>query len=276
MTDVQKVILSIYKEVAKICNENKIPYYAIGGTCIGAIRHKGFIPWDDDLDIAVPIEYWDKLFKTLEEELPSNLYLYHSDNVKPYHFIWLKVCDKDTTFIEKSEYGIEEAFKGVFIDIMPISGIPSRHQNNFIKKLQRLRRDNIYMRFSGNYSTKKGYIYDKMFKIVRKLLPFNYFSKKYISELKNYPLLDSDYTGYVWHAEWLPRLIFPSMFFLSSIEWPFEDTTIPVPREYDKYLSQQFGDYMQLPPENKRETHMGLIDLHNSFISYYGKDLKSI
>ena len=112
MTETQKVILSIFKEISGICARHNIPYFAIGGTCIGAVRHQGFIPWDDDLDIAVPIEHFDFLLDCLRKEIPSDLYVIDSHDHMHYHYVWAKVCDKNTTFIEKSEYRYKDAYKG--------------------------------------------------------------------------------------------------------------------------------------------------------------------
>ena len=138
MTELQTKILDIYKKVSVICIRNNIDFFAIGGTCIGAIRHRGFIPWDDDLDIAVPIEQYDKFKECMREELPTNLYLYDCDTVKEYRQLFCKVCDRNTTFIEETEKPYKKAYKGVFVDIMPISGVPSNKEekDKFIYKLK--------------------------------------------------------------------------------------------------------------------------------------------
>lgn len=274
MNPVQEVILSIFKEVAKICNEHNIPYYAIGGTCIGAIRHKGFIPWDDDLDIAIPIEYWDSFIRLAKEKLPDNLYLYTSDNVRHYHYMWLKVCDKNTTFIEKSEYKLEDAWKGVFIDIMPLGGFPKEDRNiaKYIKKLALFETLNNCIRFPKTVNSTKSLIRYMMYSIFLRILPFNYYSRKYIDLLKNYPLKTSEKTGYVWHPHWLPRLIFPVSVFGSGVEIDFEDTKIRVPSQYHDYLSQQFGNYMVIPSKENQQQHDGFVDVDRPYSYYYGKD----
>ena len=271
MKEIQKVILNIFKNVKQILYNFNIPYYAIGGTCLGAIRHHGFIPWDDDLDIAVPIEYWDRLIEVMKSELPEYLYLYTPDNVKPYHYVWLKVCDKRTTFIEKSEFDLKEAYKGVFIDIMPIGGIPAetKDREKFIQKLRHLDSYNNHLRFSDSYSTLKSFLGRLPFRILSRILPYNYYSKKYMEILKEHPFVNSSFVGYTWHPEWLPRLVFPKSYFNDGIDVQFEDTLIKVPQDYHRYLSQQFGNYMQLPPENRREVHIGFIDLNKPYSFYY-------
>ena len=93
MNDIQKVILDIFKEFDRICTDNNIPYYAIGGTCIGAVRHKGFIPWDDDMDVAIPIEFWDKFIEIASRQLPDYYKLFSSMEVKHYRYLFIKIMD---------------------------------------------------------------------------------------------------------------------------------------------------------------------------------------
>lgn len=270
MTDVQKVILSIFKEVAKVCDNHNVPYYAIGGTCIGAVRHKGFIPWDDDLDIAIPIEHFEEFVGIARKELPSHLYVYTSDDVKHYHYVWMKVCDKRTTFIEKSEYKLKDAYKGIFIDVMPISGLPSQQNGRaeFIRKIKLYEKLNDRLRFSNCFLTIKSFIGRLPFRILSKILPYNYFSKKYLNYLKSYPFRDSSYTGYVWYSQWIERLIFPTSFFGEGVKLNFEDTLINCPSKYHKYLTQQFGDYMIPPSINEQEIHAGLIDINKPYTDF--------
>ncbi len=275
MTEVQKVILSIYNEVARICDRNNISYYAIGGTCIGAIRHKGFIPWDDDLDIAIPIEHWDKFLSLMQTELPKQYYLYTSDTIKKYHYTFAKICDRNTTFIERSQYNIPKSYKGIYIDVMPLSGFPDNEieRNKFIHKLSLLDRYNKRRRFPETFGTLKGFIFSALFMTIGKLFPFNFFSREYFKVLKSQTFSESQYTGYSWYPEWLPRLVFSKDVFSDGIFVPFEDTQIRVPSDYHSYLSQQFGDYMTIPPEDKRETHDGFVDLSHPFTYYFDKDI---
>ena len=149
MNDLQKKILDIFKTVSQLCKKNNIDYYAIGGTCIGAIRHRGFIPWDDDLDIAIPIEQFDRFKSIMNTQLPDNLYLYDCESKKEYRQLFCKVCDKSTTFIEETEKEYPDVYKGVYIDIMPLSGVPAEtnEQIQMIKKLNLYRALNYIMRY---------------------------------------------------------------------------------------------------------------------------------
>lgn len=266
MNDLQKVILDIYKSVKLICDNNEIPYYAIGGTAIGAVRHNGFIPWDDDLDIAVPIEKFDFLISKLEKNLPDYYKVFDYRSSKYYPCMFIKVVDTRTTFIEKLDYTLPEAYKGVFIDIMPMSGVPSEA---FMKKLYKYVQWNGVIRRAPISS--RGI--KKFAKIILgpllSLVPRDYFIRKFYNSVKVFPLYKSDYTGYIWHRYFGKILMFPSIWFYETVEIPFEDTTMKCAKEYDKYLTYQFGDYMKLPSKDKRvNAHEGLIDLEKPF-NYY-------
>lgn len=273
MTDIQKVILTIFNEVSKICKSNDIPYYAIGGTCIGAIRHKGFIPWDDDLDIAIPIEYYDKFLNCAKEQLPKDYYVLSPSDAKHIHSLWTKVCDRRTTFIEETEYAYPDSYKGVFVDIMPISGLPETKicRKTFCSLLKFLDRSNNILRFCKDAPLKKRYSMYLPFLILSYILPFDFFSKLFYKIIRQRPFFKSSYTGYVWYTCWLKRLIFPTGWFKVNVEMPFEDTVISCPKNYHEYLTFQFGDYMTPPPVEKRMTHNGLVDIQKPYQEYFGK-----
>lgn len=270
MNNLQQRILDIYKEISVLCNANDIPYFAIGGTCLGAVRHKGFIPWDDDLDIAIPIEDFDRFGELVKKHMPGYLQIYTCKKVKRYRYIFDKLIDIRTTFIESAELDYPDAYKGVFVDIMPISGIPEPgiKRNLFYKKLYLYTLLNVKMRLPSEYGTIKGYIASKIIRLVSKVLPSTYFSDKMMALLKKYPFKTSQYTGYVWSVAHVCKLTFPIEYFADTVELPFEDTTIKCPIGYKQYLTHQFGDYMELPPEEEREHHNGIINLDRPYSDY--------
>ncbi|MBR1574684.1 MAG: LicD family protein [Bacteroidales bacterium] len=270
MTEVQKVILSIYKEVSALCDRHGIPCYAIGGTCIGAVRHQGFIPWDDDLDIAVPIEDYDRLRRLLEKELPDNLYVHAPDTARHYRFVWMKVCDAGTTFIEESEVPYRDAYKGVFVDIMPLSGVPEGRwaRELFYRRLHRLARLNDNRRYPSTKQGLRGVLSRLLSAAMERILPEDYFSTRYLNLLKRYPFRSAKSIGYVWMEAWVRRLTFPQAWFGPGVLQAFEDTVIRCPSQTHQYLSHQFGDYMQLPPEEQRETHHGIVDLDHGYTTF--------
>ena len=119
MNDVQKEILKIYKVVKNLCEKNHIRFYAIGGTAIGAVRHNGFIPWDDDMDLGIHIDDYEKFKKICAKSLPKNL------KFLELNFIGGKIHNIDTTFIEAQGMMDPKLCYGVFLDVFPIIGAPS-------------------------------------------------------------------------------------------------------------------------------------------------------
>lgn len=271
MNDIQKKILEIFKIVAQLCDENNIHYFAIGGSCIGAVRHNGFIPWDDDIDIAIPIEEFDNFLKIMEKKLPNNLKIRSASRVKHFSNMFVKIIDINTTFIEQEEYEFIDAYKGVFVDIMPISGIPENKlkQRYFSLKLRILSFFNYLIRYprKNMQNNLKKILWDLAF-FIRKNVSYKYFSDKYYEVLKNYPFYTSKYIGYVW-VKLEENLIFEQEYFKERIKIPFEDIEMFCPKGWHEYLTKQFGDYMKLPPiEDQKSLHSGIIDLEKSFIEY--------
>lgn len=271
MNDVQAKILEIFKEVKQLCDANDIPYYAICGTCLGAVRHNGFIPWDDDIDIGIPIEYYEKFLALCRTELPVNLQLYTYKEHPHYINIFVKIIDINTTFIEEAQYDYIDTYKGVFIDIMPLSGVPKnpKEKRDFEYK--------VYMFFVLNYvrrlnwkdmCTWKHKLIWLLMKLFYKWIPIDCFSDAWIELLKKYSLEKSEKIGQAWTKE-IKKFIFEKELFLNVEEIPFEDTVIKCPYGWDKYLSKHFGNYMQFPPENQRFSgHSGIIDLRCSYKEY--------
>ena len=272
MNDIQEVILDIYRVVENLCTKHDIPFYAVGGTCIGAIRHHGFIPWDDDLDIAIPIQYYDQFWDIAEKELPHHLKVYTCENVRNYRYIFGKIHNRNTTFIEKSELGYHDAYKGVFIDIMPLSSIPDDEykREKFYEKLLKYSQLNYIRRYPyRGMDTLKRKIAWIMMRPLCLVISSDYYSEKWLNMLRDNPLGSSSLTGYTWSTQ-VRRLTFPMIDFESTVNLPFEDTIIKCPVNYHDYLTIQFGDYMKLPPEDQRAPHhTETIDINKSYINYY-------
>lgn len=271
MNQLQERILDIFKTVAQICDDHQIPYYAIGGTMIGAARHQGFIPWDDDLDIAVPIEHFDRLMEELEKNLPEHLKLYRSADKEYCGLIFIKVIDERTTFIEKECLEYPDMYRGVFVDIMPISGVPANRlaQKIFVTRVLLLAKLNYYRRLPPKEMAKKitkamSYILH----LFAGVIPYNAFSDRWMKLLQKYPLYQAEKTGYVWSQK-LKKLVFDAEDFHGTVLLDFEDTKISCPKGWENYLTVQFGDYMALPPvEEQVGKHDGIVDLGKSYHYY--------
>ena len=271
MNSQQKTIYGIFLKVADILKNNDIDYYANGGTCLGAIRHNGFIPWDDDIDITIKIEDYLKAIEILRRELPNEYSVRFFDSNNHYANVFFKVIDERTTCIEEVDYKYKDAYKGCFIDVMPISGMP----DNFLKRFLFCKKINVYrilseMRIYGTdaLDLKWKKVLYPVLKPAFHFVPPNYYCRKWLEMLKKYPFEKCNYTGYVWWFD-VARLVYKKEVFGTPTPIKFEGTEMYCPEKWDDLLKQQFGDYMTLPPEDKRQPmHVGTLDLEHSYHEY--------
>ena len=258
MNEIQKRILELFKAVKEVCDKNKLTYYAIGGTCIGAVRHHGFIPWDDDLDIAVPIEEWDEFWRIMNQELPIEYKIYSGYHIKHYRYVFNKIHDSRTTFIEEAEEKYPDSYKGIFIDVMPIAGLPEDRleRENLYKRIRWLSKLNFMRRYPiREMENNKRKLVCMLLHVLSPFISYHHFSDKWIELLKKYPMKESQFTGYTWWEHISDRLCFPIDCFKDTKSIKFENTHILCPIDSDGYLTRQFGDYKTLPPEDQRQDH---------------------
>lgn len=271
---IQDVELHIFKELEKIFKKYNLRYYAIGGTCLGAVRHQGFIPWDDDIDIVMPGEDYEKFKSILSKELPSTLSSLEYRNNKRCSFLFLKIFDNRTTFVEEENLKFPEIYSGVFVDIMPFYGLPKDQieREKHMKKLKNYMRCNYFIRQPIGVGKN---ILERMYSIFMKVLgiviPFYYFSDKYDKLLAKYYFDESEYVSFTWSAR-MEKLVFPKRYFENYVMLPFEGGNIRCPSGWHGYLEGHYGDYKTIPPieEQKSPHNRAIIDLNKSY-KYYQK-----
>lgn len=260
MNDLQKVMLDAFKEFVRVCEKHKLQYFLIGGTALGAIRHKGFIPWDDDLDVGMPRPDYDKLMK-LSKEFKSPYFLqnYLTDfgHVLPY----AKIRNSNTTYIENF-HRFHPINHGIWIDIFPIDGMSKKKDEVRVKGPKyRLLWFVYYFTFLAHMYNKPKkhtwfmqiplYFVSLLFlplllgKWLTRLINKSMKSKKYEDST-----LVGSYFTWTFNKEALPR-----SYYGQGIKVQFEDVQAVIPTNYDAYLKAKYGDYMQLPPVDKRYGH---------------------
>ena len=255
--EIKKIELNILIEFDRYCKEKGLYYTLCGGTLLGAIRHKGFIPWDDDIDVLMPRDHYERLLNIAEQgdkDLPDHIKVVSwKDGSSDFPFI--KLLDKRTVIDNK--YVEDKKTNSLWIDVFPIDGNPSDDE-----ELRKLFKKSLFLRKMLTTKQAKVGGGKTLLKRVTKpivkvfLLPFSIKSlcNKIDMHAKSYSIEDSKYLGgVVWGYGVRERI--DKEKYLKSVPVEFEGLMFPAPSNYEEYLSGLYGDYMQLPPEDKRQTH---------------------
>ena len=258
--------LEILKQVAAICQRHGLRYFGDGGTCLGAVRHRGFIPWDDDIDIGMPRKDFDRFRQIAPKELPEYLALQDFEQVQHMHHMHLKVHDTRTTFVSRTFSGYPDAYTGVFVDIFAYDGWPS---GGLARRWWRLRTAFLYrlnwlLRTYSRTGTLSGRAVTAAGAVLRKVLPYNWASLR-LEKLLRRRDMEQEETAVLGFGDF--RWKFPTACLLEPKPLPFEDMQLPCPADTDTYLRILYGDYMTPPPESGRTaTHpMAYFSLERSY-----------
>ncbi len=266
--------LVIYKEIAKICDRHRLRYYATDGTALGAIRHKGYIPWDDDFDISMPRPDYEKFIRFAESELPAHLKFVSWRNTPEYHLLFGKVQNVNRECVEGIEREVGHVLSnGIFVDVFPIEGYPSSILSRIkIRGLDYIYSKIVWARFPrAKKGADDGQLLETLKTLVRAFWCF--VSRICFSRLKNwqdilgayerlcekYTFDDCEFTGRTCSANIvLRRAPLKKSAWGNAVNVEFHDTIIKVPEDWDAHLRNEYfkWDYMQLPPEDQRHpTH---------------------
>lgn len=258
--EMQSISLEILHIVAGICEEQKLRYVLIYGTLIGAVRHHGYIPWDDDVDIMMPRPDYDKLQEFLKHHIHEypHLQVFNREECPEYPYMITRISD-DRYILDMAN---EKPFgMGVFIDIYPYDGLGKTKKEAVKYGLKGDRLSSLCYQ-----ATRKHFAIEMTASTVRKVLKFpaylyakmrgkDYFQNKLerLARIKDYDA--SEYVGCVIWLSGGKKDIFPRKWFDETIMMPFDKYEFRVPKNYDAVLRHGYGDYMQLPPEKDRIGH---------------------
>ena len=245
----QNVILSIIKDLDEICKKNDIEYYLLGGSCIGAIRHQGFIPWDDDLDIIMTRPNYDKFLKICENILDREKYsLQRGEKDWPLDFS--KVRLKGTYLHEPEDEYANEDMHGIYVDIFPMDNVAD---NNLLSKIQYIAAKYMLCYQLGQRKYKSAGLKKKLMIFAASPLKMKFLRDSINSFIRKYNKTDTSRLGFFFGRTKYKTAITNRSIYGNPKYVPFEDVLLPVPEYYHEYLTQMFGDYMKLPPENQRK-----------------------
>ena len=250
--------LDILRAFVDVCQRLGLRYYAVGGTLLGAIRHHGFIPWDDDIDVAMPRTDYDYFSRVAQTELGSN-YFYQCADTDPYYFLTYAKIRKKGTFVFEERFRNARFAQGVFIDIFPLDFCPPRgivcHALFNILAVMNCRGNvdsgGAYMPYSEligklGYAFLHMYTPDGIVQARRRLLLLS----KCLSDGKTL----ASYSG----AYGYKKEVFPQEWFGTPNILPFEGENLAVPQESQRLLTQLYGNYMQAPLPSERCCHVNL------------------
>ena len=257
-------ILDILKALMKICEQHNLRFYCCAGTAIGAVRHHGIIPWDDDIDVIMPRPDYDRLLEIAKTEDFGKYELVTPYNDESYPLYFSKLSDRTTTLVEERE---RPCVIGLFVDIFPLDPtdddlekaktLKARY-TKVINRLNAVTTRNTFGEYLSLLGDKKEW---GRFAIKTAAFFFRSAIRRHLirqmdglSHLYDY---DKAKNVQVYCGSYGFKEVFPKEWLGNGRMFKFEDTEVPLPEEYDKYLRHFFGDYMQLPPVEQR------IEKHN-------------
>lgn len=245
-----EIQLDMLSEVKRICNQNNIKYSLIGGTLLGAVRHKGYIPWDDDADVGMLREEYEKFRSVCETDLNTKKYYFQDDrNTKEYRWGYGKLRRKDTLFLRENQEHLKFG-QEIFIDIFPIDYAPD------------------YMLLRKSHAFHCFCIRKVLWAPVGEIVENNWYKKliyKMLSKISKekiynhyYKYIDSRKPGKTVRINLFPThkpYGFPIKYFEDLIEVEFEGQIFMGSKYFDAYLKMKYNDYMELPPLEERKVH---------------------
>ena len=251
------ILIRILRKIKEICDQNGIRWFLAYGSCLGAVRHKGIIPWDDDIDICMPRPDYDRFIEICRNSDMDGIELCMTDTTPGHFEYFARIADKNTTLL----FSLDRPFvTGIYIDIFPLEGAGdgniSRNYDKFMF-WQRIHH------FSRSYFSRKIIIdWVKSRKILHCMLalatsvlrkPLQKISLNRIDGIvRKYRFDESEFAVFYIHVYYMKNVIRKSWVEETTLV-PFEDMLAPIPKEFDAYLTHLYGDYMTPPPDNKKD-----------------------
>ena len=252
LKELKEILLEVMDEIHEICEKHNLRYYLAGGTLIGAVRHNGFIPWDDDMDIHMPRPDYDKFMQIYPKEGKNVLYE-HCIN-ENYKYPYAKLCKKGTRVIEKGGFGGVDM--GVFIDIFPLDALGNNEKEakSLMRKLVPYVNLNLSLlveQWRDNVSFVKNFAIWNLHNVALMAGGHKKLLKKIDKIIRTYDYESSSLVGEFIDEIQYKRIVKKKLYD-ARILHEFEGRQYYIPADYDAILTQFYGDYMTPPPEEKR------------------------
>lgn len=259
--ELKQKLLNMLKWFHAFCKEHGLRYYALGGTMLGAVRHKGFIPWDDDVDLGMPRGDYEKLIDLTRDLKGKYLLESPKQGKKDFVYAYCKLYDTSTTLIENTRYKTK---RGVYLDIFPLDGIGNTIEESY-SNFKKIDRKLNFISAKVCAFNKNRKFYKNCAILVGRCIPEFIFGWRKEIKKVNELCASRSFDDYKFAGNllgnWHYKEIVPQDCFGEPDELDFEDMKICVPHDYDKYLTNVYGDYMTPPPAEKQKSHHDYIEL---------------
>lgn len=244
----QNILLSIAKDIDNLCRSNGIDYYLIGGSAIGAVRHGGFIPWDDDLDIIMDNENYKRFLQICRSQLDKEKYCLQV-GLEDWPLNFSKIKLKGTILEEKEGYADNNDMRGIYVDIFKMDNVSD---NQFMAYWQYFCGKCFLSYTLSVRKYKSASFKKKMLMLLSTPMKIEFIRNWILNQtLKSNKKMTRRLGFYYGRTRWNSGVVDRDLFG-KPLYVKFEDTFLPVPEKYNEYLTQVFGDYMKLPPIKER------------------------
>lgn len=261
-------ILEIAMYFDQFCKENNIVYYLMGGSALGAIRHQGFIPWDDDFDVFMDYENYTKFLKVAETKLNVDRFYFQKEDTKEWPMYFSKIRMNGTTFIEK-DIKNKDMHHGIYIDVMCLNNTSSNSLKRYIQYLC-ARVLNTKILASQGYITNS--VMKKVAMAISKIIVNKVVKKILLHMVRRLNKKETALIGHFFGRAPFKKTSFPKKYLGEQRYIPFEDVRLPVMQEVENYLTIRYGkNYMDLPSDeikNQYPSHAFIVDTEKSYKSY--------
>lgn len=261
LTGAQEKIFEVFKLVKKYLDGASMPYFLLGGSLLGAVRHKGFIPWDDDIDIGLCREDYERFIRDISANLPEHLELRTFRDESDHHYYFSRIVDN--RYLMKREGSVVTRYENVWVDVFPLDGMPN---GVIARRIHMLRlmwvRVCYHVACFDKINLKRPHrpLSERLVIALIQLLHFKG-HKDYRTPLEKLDKLLKRYS--VKNTNWVMNFMgqykfkemFPKSYYGKGKLYPFEDLELMGPEDYDKVLSQMYGDYMKEPEDCDKNVH---------------------
>lgn len=264
MNRLQNELLNILESFIGVCREHNLTWFLVNGSALGAEKYGGFIPWDDDMDVAMPRKDYEIFCQKAKESLPSHLFLQNYKTQKNFPFFYSKLRNSNTTFIEEGVQHLD-INHGIYIDIFPIDGYPNGKIQQKVLRLQY--KVCIWFQFCG---------FENDMNLKKRVLRFFGFHKRTAKTLARMEKTVRRYQNTNWLCDYGDRQgkgCFPREIYEQHKESTFEHLQVFIPASTHEYFGYKYGDWKAELPKEQQKSHHGVVvcDLDTPYTQYQNK-----